>query len=562
MIASRASSAGGNSLRTFRRILIGVIFATALAGRGAEVVFNDGTSEWQAVVNNILEQYDSEQADDSLRSFLIDRGFLNAAVEKFSGDTDSLRVTFGRRYAIGAIAAKDGDNVRLWRVDRVIEQRLLAGVIDSILGDHRKRGYYYAEILVDSVSLKDSLVDFNLELFPGAVAVVSDIEFAGLWKTDPKHLKKYLDINRGDTLNPDRIGRAVQGLGRLDYLEPAGEPQIIPEPGYWGSRLVFPIREKKQFYFDGAAGYIPDDGGTFVGYINFIARNFLGRGRKAEFMVDRREQDNSTFMVSYRQPVFISGPGALNVRLKTRDYRDYFYEFALDADYYQPLSRSFDMTASLGWKNVEPADSGASSFQAWRGSLGINWGGVAAERAPKFQTELDWNLSYSRRIYRAENDGNLPSRKIFNDTRTEIAFGTQMKIRSGLSGYVLLTFKDIESSEDFLPLSEMLLIGGQESLRGYRPDQFSAKRLVGLAHEWRLFFTDIDYFYPFVDGVYFERSEADESGQPKLQSWNKWGYGLGISLSSNSGRLELSLGWSEEAAFDQPRLNVRLSGQF
>ncbi len=549
-------------MRIFKSIFVGIALVAGLSAYGGEVVFSDGTVEWRATASRFLEKHADGSGTDSLATYLTDCGFLDAAVTGRGDSAGVISVTFGPRYEIGVVRVDIGGSVEVRRIDKVLERDLLFGIVDSILDDHRNRGYYFAEVVIDSVIRKGNTLNIEMKIHPGAAAVVTDIQFTGLHKTDPKHLERYLYINRGDTLNPGRIERAAKNLGRLDYLEVAGQPEIIPEPGYWGSRLVFPIREKKQFYFNGAAGFVPDNGGTFVGYMNFIARNFFGRGRKAEFLFDQRDTDNSTFMVSFRQPVFISGPGLFNTRLKTRDYRDYFYEFGLDAEYYQPLSQSFDMTAALGWKNVEPADTAAFSYEVWRASLGINWGRIVAERSIGFQSELDWTISYSRRIYRANKGNDIPSRKIYNDTRSEIRLGTQMKIFTGFSGHVLLDFKDIESSENFLPLSELYLIGGLGSLRGYRPDQFAADRLVSLAHEWRFFFSERDYFYPFVDGVYFERKEADLTGEKHRRSWNKWGYGLGVSLSSNAGRLELSLAWGEEAAIDQPRLAVLLSGQF
>jgi len=549
-------------LRIFKNILVGIALVAGLSAYSREVMFTDGTVEWRATASRFLEKHADGNGTDSLAAHLTDCGFLDAAVTDRGDSSGAISVTFGPRYEIGVVRVETGDSVEVRRIDKVLERGLLYGIIDSILDDHRNRGYYFAEVVIDSVIRKGNTLDIEMKIHPGAAAVVTDIQFVGLHKTDPRHLEKYLYINRGDTIKPSGVDRAVKNLGRLDYLEMAAQPEIVPEPGFWGSRLVFSIREKKQFYFNGAVGYVPNNGGTLVGYMNFIARNFFGRGRKAEFLFDRRDTNNSTFMVSFRQPVFISGPGLFNTRLKTRDYRDYFYEFGLDADYYQPLSQSFDMTAALGWKNVEPADSAAFSYEVWRASLGINWGRIVAERSIGFQSELDWTISYSRRIYRANNGNGIPSRKVFNDTRSEIRLGTQMKIFTGFSGHVLLDFKDIESSEGFLPLSELYLIGGLGSLRGYRPDQFAADRLVSLAHEWRFFFSERDYFYPFADGVYFERNEADLTGEKHRRSWIKWGYGLGVSLSSNAGRLELSLAWGEEAAIDQPRLAVQLSGQF
>ncbi len=460
------------------------------------------------------------------------------------------------------VVAITGDATDTLHVKQYIENSLFESILDSILQTNKGRGYYFAEILIDSTIIKDSLLDVEMRINQGPATVVTDIEFPGLRKTDAKHLEKYLYVQRGDTLRPESLERTVNSLRELDYLELSGAPEIVPEPGFLGSRLLLPVKEKKQFYFNGAAGYIPDNGGTFIGYLDFIARNFLGHGRRGEIIVDRRDQKNSIFNVSFRQPIFISGPGFINGALETRDYRDYFYEFSLNGSYYQSLSQSLELNAAVGWKNVEPADPSAQAFRAYKAALGIDWGRIMAEREPAIQTEFAWTISYSRRAYQAPGEDSLAVGKIYNDTRAEIRSGVQAKIISGFSGSLSLTFKDIESSEDFLPLSELYLIGGPGTLRGYRTDQFAAERVVGLSHEWRVFFSESDYFYPFADGVYFERVEEGTSGEPVRKSFDRWGFGFGVSLSSSAGRLGLSFAWGEDSAFDQPRLNVQLSSQF
>ncbi len=549
-------------MRIFRQILVGVVLLAGISIQCAEVSFEDGTSQCQEAVRHFVGQFKGEGPEDSLQTYLIDNGFLKAVVTKKAGDSASYSIKFGPHFKINDIIVITSDTTDTLHVNKYIDKSTFTGVLDSIIQINKDRGYNFTEILIDSTILKDSLLDVGLKINRGPATVVTDIEFPGLRKTDAKHLEKYLYIQRGDTLKPDRLERTVNSLRQLDYLEPSGAPEIVPEPGFLGSRLVLPVREKKQFYFNGVAGYIPDDGGTFVGYLDFVARNFMGHGRRGEIVVDRRDRNNSAFKVSFRQPVFISGPGFVNGALETRDYRDYFYEFSLNGSYYQSLSQSLDLNVALGWKNVEPADQSARSFRAYSASLGIKWGQIRAEREPSFQTEFAWTISYSRRAYRAPGEDSLAVGRVYNDTRAEVRSAVQAKLISDFSGYLSLVFKDIESSEDFLPLSELYLIGGPGTLRGYRTDQFAAERAVGLVHEWRLFFSESDYFYPFADGVYFERVEAWLSGEPIRRSFDRWGFGFGVSLSSSAGRLGLSFAWGEDTALDQPRLNVQLSSQF
>ena len=120
----------------------------------------------------------------------------------------------------------------------------------------------------------------------------------------------------------------------------------------------------------------------------------------------------------------------------------------------------------------------------------------------------------------------------------------------------------VSSSEKPLPISERFLFGGLSGLRGYRNDQFSARRLLIFELEPRLYFSLDNYFYPFADAAFYEYYNLNENGSLSEFDDFIWGYGFGFNLSSENRSFNIRLSWGEDSLFDQPRLNVVLSNNF
>ncbi|MEW5923888.1 MAG: hypothetical protein AB1746_07870, partial [Candidatus Zixiibacteriota bacterium] len=175
---------------------------------------------------------------------------------------------------------------------------------------------------------------------------------------------------------------------------------------------------------------------------------------------------------------------------------------------------------------------------------------------------FQWNIKYSGRRYRQQADSSTLERAIYNDSRAVFKAEASGTAFDFIGAYLSGSIFDIESSEKPLPASEMILFGGPGTLRGYRNDQFSAERLVLSTSEIRFFFSRGDYIYPFADGAYYERYVAGQNGEYVKDDDVKFGYGLGIKLTSGSRDLRLEFSWAENARFSEPRLIVSLTGQF
>ncbi len=549
-------------MRIFRLTIIVLLLSVSGLRAEVKIIFKDGASDLQQRVRNYAKKQKAANLTDSLTIYLLNQGFLDNYMNLREKDSIiSLSIKFGDRYTVGKIIL-ESDRYDTVEINRPLEEKNINGVLDSIITDFQSRGFYYASAVPVSWEKRGSTVDYYLKFQKGQPVTISSVDLEGLNKTRPSFLQRYLSIGAGDTLEPQKIENSALDFERLDFVRLESPPVIIPEVGLEKADISYHFSELQQYYFEGAGGYIPDDNGYFIWMLNLSGRNIFGAGQRAGLFVDRRERLKSIFRVFYGQPVFLLGPDYAELKIQTRDYREEFYEFGLGLSYDLFVRRELSLNSSLNWKNVEPADTLSRAFEVYEAGFAIKIGNIYAHRAAPTDFAMDWRLNYSGRHYKPLSGDTALSRSVYNDARSDLTGEISLPVLSFVSDYHLLNIKTIESTEKPLPLSELFLFGGARTLRGYRNDQFAARKLLLFKSELRFFVSESDYLYPFYDIAGFEWYRGDTENETVKRDDYKYGYGLGIRLASASRQLNIELSWGESTIFNEPRLNIILSNQF
>jgi len=408
-----------------------------------------------------------------------------------------------------------------------------------------------SEIIRDK---KDIDLHFNLQL--GPAVTISLVEYNGLKRTDGELISRYNKIEIGDTLIQSKITNGLRAIEKAGFIAIDGDPKVIPDPGLNTASLSYNFREIRQFHIEGSGGYIPDDEGYFVWYLNLQGKNIFGGGQNASLLADQREKNRSILSIGYSQPVFLISTGEVQVDFYTRDYREQFYEFGINLGYRFFANNNFSISTLLGWKNVEPSDSMSQSYSNYLAGVGVTIGQINDYRG-KNSSYIDWTVNYLSRNYAKSTDSSV-GRTVYNDIRNHLTLAGQYSLGVLLSNHHKLVLSDIETSEKPIPYSELSLIGGPGTLRGYRNGQFAVNRSVVLSTETKFFFSDRDYIYPFLDYAYLWQFDT----QLKEITIRKLGYGLGFSLYSNERSFKIELSWAKGTAFDQPRIHAVVYARF
>lgn len=505
---------------------------------------------------NRIRRTAAEAAGDSaavnrVATLLTEAGYLGALVAIEDG---VLQVTAGEKYLIEGLDFA-GDSVFSVTVREPFTSVHVAAAVDGELSRFRQQGYYFGSSRLVRVSERGHMVRLHLSLHKGPTVSVARTIIEGLSRTDTSLVAEYLGVEEGALLTQSLVEKVSLRAGLIDYLEFHGPVQVIPRPGMRQADMSLSFSEKKQVLLDGGGAYLPDQAGL-VWHIDMTIRNIFGRGKLARVKSERRERGRNLFEVAYRQPMFLFGPGSLGLTVATRDYREEFYEFSLRAEQVSQIDDEFSAGLQFGYRAVEFSGN-PGGYRSYSVGFSVERSSLDDRGNPSAGLALQSSLSFAHRKYDADSPAILSGSRTFNQTRSLLSANFYHPLVGAMIAHLGLNYAGLETSEELPPISELFLIGGPPTLRGFRNEQFTALRTAYGTIEPRLRFR-AGYLLAFYDGAYLNNRISDGGNGVKNSESYRWSYGLGIAVADRHRSVTLSFGWNPEAAFDEPRLSIEL----
>jgi outer membrane protein assembly factor BamA len=541
-------------MRTPQIILLAIALTLAWARAAAvDVKYTDnqpeGLSRLHHWLNHLERKGQTRNAlADSARSFLRERGYLDAVAELTDGE---VTVTAGSRYRLASVSVP-ADSL-LIPIRAIFTEDNVESAIQSALDRYRQQGHYFARARIAKIERNATNVQLVLNITAGPVVTVADNVLTGLQRSNARIVRRFIPAEPGDTLTDELIETAEEAAEAITFLQFVPPLIVRPQPGYTQADLEYQFREKPQVQFEGGGGYIPDDPTGLVWNINLDLLNLFGSGRRAGILSERREEKRSVLEIDYRQPLFLLGVGNLRLNARTRDYREDFYEFGMSGEYLLQLGSSFNTGLGMGWKRVEPTGD-LRSYSLYSVSYVLDRTALDDRINPSEGLLMRWEIAFANRRYASDTTG---SREVFNETRTDVTLGVFYPLVSELVGHVELGYSGLETSEDLPPLSELIFVGGPRTIRGFRNEQFVAQRLGRGTVEPRLRF-NTGYAFVFYDGAYINTPQRNSNGDVSTKERYENGYGFGIAFATVDRSVKLSIGWNPLLPLDQPRLSIEL----
>ncbi|MBN1211306.1 MAG: BamA/TamA family outer membrane protein [candidate division Zixibacteria bacterium] len=531
-------------------------FGCCLSVAAVDFDYRGGVPVNKSVIENGFNRLMKNNAEtaaalDSVSVWLSSTGYLDNVV---SSENNRIMITAGERYRLEKLVVRDSVASE-FTVNEYFTRVNLDQAVERLLRNYYDLGYYFARADIAAVKQDRNRVTVELAVNKGPLVTVGRQVFHGLHRVQPDIVRRYLADVEGDTLCEDVINRSEKAASEIPFVTFQPPLAVRPEPGFSEVALEYSFVEPRPFRFVGGGGYIPDDPTGLVWNINLTLRNLFGRGREININSERREKGRNILDLSYRQPLFVLGVDRIEFNVKTRDYREQFYEFSLGSDYRTRLRPGFNAGLKLGWKRVEPS--------AALGYAGFSTGFVVERQYldnrfnPSGGFSVDWLISYTYRRYSAdslEEKSNLA----FNETRTELSLNFYQTLKSPLVFHLGLNYRGLESGESLPPVAELYFVGGPGTVRSFRNEQFIAQRTAFGTLEPRVRFGQ-GYFMVFSDAAYINRKTTGQNNRVTTEELFRWGYGFGLALSDRTRSVVLTLGWNEDLKLSQPRLSIELS---
>ena len=474
----------------------------------------------------------------------------------------SVEITGNRVYSTEQI--KSMLNVK---TGEILNLRQLNIDLANIETAYRQNGYILAKLKDISIDESGNLsLQFNEGILEGYAVKGND-------KTKDYVITREMRMKPGEVFNSEKARRSMQRVYNLGFFEDVSVKLLPGQQDPDNIIMELTVVEKRTGSFGIGAGYSSQDG--LLGMVSIGDTNFRGTGDsvKAMYEFGGDDGDDSGYSISYTKPWLDEKETSGTFRIYNRKYEyDDYNNDGDDIETYNKKNEGYELNFG------RPINEYTTNFLGFRINKTEYRGhesGPYDRSTPQYAEWRDNNFGETRSIIATQ----------IRDTRDNIYFPTEGSRTSigveyaGLGGdfdYTKLTLSgqkyykvghaqviairgSVGYSNDDLPENAVFEVGGQNSVRGYRDDQFSGNKMI---------MGTVEYRFPLADkvqGAIF----TDVGDAWGGKSWGPWNdveddltlhtsAGIGMQVQTPIGAVRLDYGWGEDGG----RLHFTVGGSF
>lgn len=447
-------------------------------------------------------------------------------------------------------------------------------IIDEILIDFENTGFPFAKIKINSVQLlNDSsegkrFADINLKLESGSISKIDKIDITGNTSTKDYVIVRELRLDDTEPYNQKKIEEFPKRLNRLRFFEPVPVPQFYINSKNEGV-LVLNVKEKNTNNFDGIIGYIPpgknESSGYVTGLVNISLRNLFGTGRGVSLKWNKYDRNSQELDLRYLEPWLLNFPVNINAGLYQRIQDSTYVQRRIEGSIDYLATENISAGLVISTESVVPTVRTIPVFTIFNSSYLTTGANLKIDTRddPYSPTE---GLMFINTYSYTRKKINGPAEYITATTNTSVdlqrfavsfyffyeLFSKQV-IAVGVNGKELRT----SSFEN----SDLFRLGGTNTLRGYREDQFLGSRIFWSNLEYRALFTRRSYGFLFFDTGYYLRPEQADKNISKQEDF-LYGFGLGLNIETGLGVLRVSYALGKDDSFSDGKIHFGILNEF
>ncbi|MDP4172534.1 MAG: BamA/TamA family outer membrane protein [Bacteroidota bacterium] len=462
-----------------------------------------------------------------------------------------------------------------YQIGKVFNKSALEENFSLILDNFEEKGFPFAKVIIssfdfyiDSVSGKN-LTTIYLKIDPGKLTKIDRIELKGNSKTNDYVILREVRMNNGIYYSQKLIDQIPKKLDKLRFFDPVQTPSF-----YFNSRdegvLLIEVKEKETNNFDGIIGYLPADkqnneSGYLTGLVNVTLRNMFGTGRAATIKWQQIDRLSQELELKYLEPWVFGYPFNVNLGLFQQKQDSSYVHRRLEGSVEFLASENVSASVVLASESVIPTVSETSTFTVYNSTITTSGLNLKIDTRDDYYAPNDGiymlnSYSFSRKKINGPSQYFTSSTKLSTSLqRFSLDFGIFRKVFT--SQVFALSLHARELRGDQLEVSDLYRLGGTNSLRGYRENQFLANRLLWSNLEFRQPFTRRSFGFIFFDSGYYLRDQDPEKNIER-SSAIKLGYGLGLNLETGFGILSVSYALAKGDSFSQGKIHFGLVNEF
>ena len=456
----------------------------------------------------------------------------------------------------------------------IFSKQKIENFIELVFNKLDEDGFPFAKIKVSSISfLTDSesqkyFADIYLSVQKDKEARINRFEIIGNKKTKDYVIIRELGLIQDEKYSQKKIDEIPKSLNRLRFFDPIAEPQFYFSQNEEGV-LQIEVKEKETNNFDGIIGYFPGDtkaeNGYFSGLLNISLRNLFGTGRAAAFRWQKIDRLSQELELKYFEPWVFDFPFHVNLGLFQKKQDSSFVQRKYSSSLDYTATNDITISGTLDYEKVIPSlnDYGfISVYDATSISTGLTLK-YDSRDDPYSPTE---GIYFSNAYVYTRKNINGPAQLISATTETRVI---HQKIIAEFNIYYELFKRQVlalgvhgkELQGPQIEISDMFLLGGTNSLRGYKENQFLASRVAWTNLEYRFLLTRRTFAFSFFDVGYFLQKENAERNIQR-SSGTKIGYGIGLHVETGLGILNVNFAFAKGDSFSEGKIHFGIINEF
>ncbi len=513
-----------------------------------------------------------------IQSAYIERGFLAATIRIETRSADSTVVlvidegepaTYGSVGLRGMELVNEGEARDLIGVrtgDRYDSQRLRTG-FRRLLEFYDERGYPFTRVWVDSLAFDGSRnqVDLSIYVVEGGRKTISRVEFEGLEHTRKDLAVKLSGLKAGEIYDGERMRDTYLRLTTSGVFDEVSYPTVRMAPDGSGVETLIKVLEPKgQNSASAALGYADREGSldrVLSGLVRLDLANIGGSLRDIHVLWKNDGQGRQDTRLAYRDRFFLGRRVGLGAILEQVGLDTLYTWQSLGLESTAPVGRLWGGLVGVrvgvyGDRNTF-SQGDVSNTLRLRLNAGVDYTQGHADRGTFLEFVTGHTYGQKEIDLRAGGQSESVSQYTF-----ESQVRSTVDIRNSAHAAIELVYRGIETSEEFVPLSEQFYVGGAGTVRGYRENQFHGRRIAYMRSEIRAGMNRRENGYLFADAGYVLQEAQDASGTVSKHEELPVGFGFGLRTESKVGNIDISFGVGDEISLRQTKVHVILNRMF
>jgi len=473
-------------------------------------VFNLSTSTMFSFFSK-NDQYSKQKLSgdlESLRTFYLDRGYLNFAIDSTQvtitpdkkGIYITINVTEGEIYKVsdvklgGDLTIPQDDLLKLITIKpgELFSRKKVTGTTKNITDRLGEEGYSFANVnSIPNIDKEAKTVSITFFVDPGKRVYVRRINFTGNTKTKDEVLRREMRQQEGAWISTSQVERGKLRLQRTGYFRDVNvETPLVPGVSDQVD-VNYAVEEAPGGQFGIGLGFSQNSG--LILTTSLSQDNFLGSGKRISFSFNNSDV-NSRYSLGYFNPYYtIDGV--------SRGFNAFYRETnAFDANLSDYDSKNVGGDIAFGLP-ISENNSIDTAFQYQK--TDIKLGPLASTQVTNFVntngSEYDifsWNVGFR---YDTRNNAILPDKGTYHRIGSEVVLpGSDVEYYKLVyetkwftnihEDYILTLGADFGYGDAYgdtseLPFFENFYAGGPRSIRGYKENTIgprdNTRRAIG-----------------------------------------------------------------------------------